>query len=65
MLPCLQTRHNSTQDFQKRMKLRDDAVPTVFDPMSQHKSVSNSSHYVITMALSVITDILICTEYRF
>ncbi len=46
------------QDF-----LKDDAVLTILDPMSHHTSVSNCFHYVITIALSVITDRLICTEY--
>ncbi len=52
--------------FSERLKLKDNAVPTILDPivMSQHTSVSNCFHYVITIALSVITDRLVCTEYK-
>ncbi len=50
--------------FSERLKLKDDAVLIILDPtvMSQHTSVSNCFHYVITIALFVITDCLICTE---
>ncbi len=49
----LQTRHKLIWD------------PTILDRnvMSQHTSVSNCFHYVVTIVLSVITDHLICTEY--
>ncbi len=41
--------------FSKRLKLIDDAVPSILDPtaMSQHTSVSNCFYYVVTIALSV------------
>ncbi len=42
--------------FSERLKLKEDAVLVILDPtvISQHTSVSNRFHYVITMALSVI-----------
>ncbi len=51
--------------FSERLKLKDDAVPTILDltEMSQHTSVSNCFYSVATISLSVITDRLICTEY--
>ncbi len=51
--------------FLERLKLKDDAVPTILDPtvMSHHTSVNNCFYFVITIALSVITDCLICTEF--
>ncbi len=51
--------------FSERLKLKDDAVLTILDlkVMLQHTSVSNCFHDVVTIALSVITDHLICTEY--
>ncbi len=54
----LQTRHNSTWDFQKTLKLKDDAVLTILDPivMSHHTSVSNCFYYVVTIASSLLTD---------
>ncbi len=39
--------------FSERLKLKDDALPIILDPMSHHTSVSNCFHYVITIALSV------------
>ncbi len=47
--------------FYERLKLKDDDVPNTLDPtvMSQHTIVSKCFHYVITIALSVITDCLI------
>ncbi len=41
--------------FSERLKLKDDAVPTILDPtvMSQNTSVRNCFYYVITIALSV------------
>ncbi len=42
--------------FSERLKLKDDAVPTVLEPMSHHRIVSTCFHYVITIALPVITD---------
>ncbi len=45
--------------FSERLKLKDDAVPTILDPMSHHTSVSNCFYYVVTIGLSVITDCLI------
>lgn len=59
------TRHNSTWDFTEILKLKDDAVPTILGQtvMSQHTSVSNFFCYVVTVALYVITDHLIYTEY--
>ncbi len=51
--------------FSERLKLKDDAVSTILDPtvMSQHTSVSNCFHYVITIAFFIITGRLICTEH--
>ncbi len=51
--------------FSERLKLKDDAVLTILDPtvMSQHTSVSNCFYYLVTIALSVITDCLTCFEY--
>ncbi len=46
--------------YSERFKLKDDAVPTILNPMSHLTSVSKCFHYVITIALSVITDRL-CT----
>ncbi len=53
--------------FSDRLKLKDDAVPTILHPtvMSHHTSVSTCFNYVVTIALSVITDRLICTEYLY
>ncbi len=48
--------------FSERLKLKDDAVATILDTMQYHTSVSNCFHYVINIALSVITDHLICTN---
>ncbi len=40
--------------FSKRLKLKDEAVPAILDPiMSQHTSVSNCFYYMLTIALSV------------
>ncbi len=44
--------------FSERLKLKDNAVPTILDPMSHHRIVSTCFHYVITIDLSVITDCL-------
>ncbi len=49
--------------FSERLNLKDDAVLTILDPMSHHTSVSNCFYYVNTIALSVITDHLMCTKY--
>ncbi len=43
-----------------RLKLKDDVVLTILDPMWHHTSVSNCFYYVITIALSLLTDRLIC-----
>ncbi len=50
--------------FSERWKVKGDAVPTILDPtvMSHYTSVSNCFYYVVTIALSVITDCLICME---
>ncbi len=47
------------------LKLKDDAVPAILDltVMLQHTSVC--FYYMVTIALSVITDHLKCTEYLF
>ncbi len=47
--------------FFRKIEIKDDAVPATLDPtvMTQHTSVSNCFHYVVTIALSVITDRLI------
>ncbi len=58
----LHTRHDFYVGFSKRLKLKDDAVPTILDPMWHHTSVSNCFYYVITIALSLLTDRLICIE---
>ncbi len=52
------------QNFQKDLKIKDDVVLTILDltVMSQHKCVSDCFHYAITMALSIITDHLICIK---
>ncbi len=52
--------HNITQDFQKDLK--DNAVLIILDPavMLYHTIVNNSFYYMISIALSVITDHLIC-----
>ncbi len=51
--------------FSERLKLKDDAVLVILDPtvMSQHTSMSNCFYYMVTIALSVITYLLIGTEY--
>ncbi len=51
--------------FSKRLKIKDNAVPTILDltVMLQHTSLSNCFYYMITIALSLLTDRLICTEY--
>ncbi len=51
--------------FSKRLKLKDDAVPTILDPtiMSQHTIKCNCFYYMVTIALSVFTDYLLCIEY--
>ncbi len=61
---CLQTRQFDT-GFSEGLKLKDDAVLTILDQtvMSQHTSVSYCFNYVVTIALSVIADRLICIEY--
>ncbi len=56
----VQTKHNATQDFQKIL-IKLDAVLTIMDSMSHHKCYC--FYYVITIALSVITDCLIYTKY--
>ncbi len=63
ILPWIQAQFDA--GFSERLKLKNDDVPTILDPtvMSQHTSVSNCFYYVITIALSVITDCFICTEY--
>ncbi len=48
--------------FSERLKLKDDVVSTILDPMWHHTSVSNCFYYVITIALSLLTDRLICIE---
>ncbi len=47
--------------FPERLKLKDNVVPTILNPtvLSQNTSVSNCFYYVVTIALSVITDRLI------
>ncbi len=47
--------------FSEKFKLKDNAVPTILDPtvLSQHTSASNCFHYVVTIALSLLTDCLI------
>ncbi len=44
--------------FSETLKLKDNAVLTILDPivMSHHTSVSNCFHYVVTVALSLLTD---------
>ncbi len=61
----LLTKHNLTQDFSKRLNLKDTEVPTILDIkiMLHFTGVSNYLYYVVTIALSVITVCLICTEY--
>ncbi len=51
--------------FSEIPKLKDDSVPslTILDLISHHTSVSKCFYYVVTIALSVITDRLTCTEY--
>ncbi len=49
--------------FSERLKLKDDDVMIILDPMTHHTSASNCFHYVVIIALSVITDRFICTEY--
>ncbi len=39
--------------FSERLKLKDDVVSTILDPMWHHTSVSNCFYYVITIALSL------------
>ncbi len=46
--------------FSERLKLKDDAVLTILDPTVKPH---NCFYHVVTIALSVITDCLICTEY--
>ncbi len=50
--------------FSERLKLKDDAMLAILDStvMLQHTIVSNCFYYVVTIALSVITDCLICTD---
>ncbi len=50
--------------LKKRLKPKDDAVLNILDliVMSQDTSVSNCFHYVVTIALSPLTDHLICIE---
>ncbi len=46
--------------FSERLKLKDDAVPTVLDlTVMCNISVSNCFYFLVTIALSVITDCLI------
>ncbi len=42
-------------EFSERLKLKDDAMPTILDPtvMMQHTNVSNCFYYMVTIALSV------------
>jgi len=49
--------------FSEILKLKDDAVLAILDPMLHHTSVSNCFYYVITITLSVITDRFIYVEY--
>ncbi len=51
--------------FSERLKIKEDAVPSILDltVMSHHTNVNNYFYYVITIALSVITDLLIYTKY--
>ncbi len=48
--------------FSKRLKLKDDVVLTILDPMWHHTSVGNCFYYVITIALSLLRDRLTCIE---
>jgi len=41
------------EGFSERLKLKDDVVSTILDPMWHHTSVSNCFYYVITIALSL------------
>ncbi len=54
-------------EFSERLKLKDDAVLSAdyigFDSNVATHNLSNCFYYVVTIALSVITDRLICTEY--
>ncbi len=47
--------------FLERLKLKDDAMPTISG--LQHISVSDCCYYVVTIARCLLTDRLICTEY--
>ncbi len=49
--------------FLERLKLKDDAMPDILDPMVHHTRVSNCFHYMINIALFGITYNFICTEY--
>ncbi len=51
--------------FSERLKQKDDAVPSILNPtvILQHTSVT--LYYVVAIALSVITDYVICTEYLY
>ncbi len=51
--------------FSERLKVKDDAVLSSLDSTgrSNHTTVTVITVIVITIALSVITDNLICTEY--
>uniref|UniRef100_A0A671LYR6 THAP-type domain-containing protein n=1 Tax=Sinocyclocheilus anshuiensis TaxID=1608454 RepID=A0A671LYR6_9TELE len=44
-------------EFSERLKLKDDAVPTILDPTVMSHHVSNCFYNVFTIALSVITDL--------
>ncbi len=53
---CLVWQINKAQfdvGFSERLKLKDDVVSTILDPMWHHTSVSNCFYYVITIALSL------------
>ncbi len=41
------------EGFSERLKLKDDVVSTILDPMWHHTSVSNCFYYMITIALSL------------
>ncbi len=50
--------------FSERLKLKDGVLTKLDLTVKPHDtSVSNCFYYVITIALAVITDRLICTEY--
>ncbi len=46
----LQTRHTLT-GFSERLKLKDDAVPTIMDPTVMSKSVGYCFYYMVTIAM--------------